>query len=146
MPPFRPPASTPCSSVLTKSAMPYGRFSAKANSAPSRLELRVIQTTRRSALGCGIAGDHRLHFASRPVDRPSATHGYPPRAPLPTPPMRPDLSRRSQCPRIAKGHHPLPVLIPQREAHAGEAVPEIEPANLPQRGMIPQDLRKPIER
>lgn len=60
--------------------------------------------------------------------------------------MRPDSSGRSQCPRIAKGHHPLPVLIPQREAHAGEAVPEIEPANLPQRGMIPQDLRKPIER
>ena len=61
MPPFRPPASTPWSSVLTKSAMPCGRFSTKANSAPSTLELRVIQTTRRSALGCGIAGDHRLH-------------------------------------------------------------------------------------
>jgi hypothetical protein len=59
---------------------------------------------------------------------------------------RPDSAGRSQCLRIAKGHHPLPVLIPQCEAHTGEAVPEIEPANLPQRGMIAQDLRKPIER
>jgi hypothetical protein len=41
---------------------PSGR-SAKANSAPSSLELRVIHTTRRSALGYGIAGDHRLSFA-----------------------------------------------------------------------------------
>jgi hypothetical protein len=26
----------------------------------------VIQTTRRSALGCGTAGDHRLSFGHRP--------------------------------------------------------------------------------
>jgi hypothetical protein len=40
---LRPPASTPCSSVLTKSAMRCGRFSAKANSAPSRLVARFSQ-------------------------------------------------------------------------------------------------------
>jgi quercetin dioxygenase-like cupin family protein len=38
-----------------------------------KLEVRVIQTTRRRALGCGIAGDHRLSFAHRP---PSGNDRY----------------------------------------------------------------------
>ena len=40
----------------------------------SRLELRIIQTTRQSVVDCGIAGYHRLHFAPSDRYRQSRRH------------------------------------------------------------------------
>ena len=49
-------------------------------------------------------------------------------------------------PRFAKRHHPSPLLVPQREPDAGEALLETNVADLPERGMVPQNFAKPVER
>jgi hypothetical protein len=108
---------------------PDNHWTAEPWASPSPPPPTSTPSARRCPKRASMAGPSafRIEARGQALGNPRVS----PRAPLPTPPMRPDSSGRSQCPRIAKGHHPLPVLIPQREAHAGEAVPEIEPANLP---------------